>query len=608
NTIAIIPFATYVAGLVCSFGAKPMSARLGSRWVLILGAAFGISTCVWIFIGADGQSYKTWQIYGVSAFVGIGGTALLISSLALTSDLIGSNTSTGAFVFAAMSFFDKSVNGIVIALLEHFNPKDIEPGQSVNFYRLILIFITGTSSVVILLGLLTIMRTRSQDMADEEPTPQPLNQPLNTGANEGADDTPQPDSMDRFGDELCEVLLSRLPLEDRFRCETVSKRFQRTVFASVKCAAIDDQLISRVHRRGVGVTVAQSVAIIGRKCPNIERIDTRGMRAFNDAVPAVLATLCDSCHDLPDIYCNLRPMSGDAGGQWIAPFASLITRVGDLQPSVAHWLRQCPRVTHLTAPDVQHLFDGPAATDQLLATNLRHLGLAYRRVGDNDRLGRIGAGNPGLLSVRLSIGAMADTDMMVGLTGLFVPIRASLRRLDVTLAADLQTHRSLKSALAPVAVNCHQLVRLSARMTAPEPDIALVLASPEVRHIFGAHPIRPALLEPVDWRVFAPLVRCPALAHISLDGCHPRANWFRNCAQHWPAVRTLAVRETRRTIDTNGLADIAAMPLLRELTIEDIGGDVLVRELAVEGLFARNPKLAAIAWRADGVTRIFARP
>ena len=38
------------------------------------------------------EQYKVWHIYGVSAFIGIGGTALLISSLALTSDLIGSNT------------------------------------------------------------------------------------------------------------------------------------------------------------------------------------------------------------------------------------------------------------------------------------------------------------------------------------------------------------------------------------------------------------------------------------------------------------------------------------------------------------------------------------
>ncbi|CAG2168448.1 unnamed protein product [Oppiella nova] len=91
NTIAIMPFATYVAGLVCSFGAKPFSARYGARWVLIIGVAFGVGSCVWIFIGGNTESYKLWQIYVVSALLGIAGTALLISTLALTSDLIGTN-------------------------------------------------------------------------------------------------------------------------------------------------------------------------------------------------------------------------------------------------------------------------------------------------------------------------------------------------------------------------------------------------------------------------------------------------------------------------------------------------------------------------------------
>jgi hypothetical protein len=66
-------------------------------------------------------------------------------------------------VFAAMSFFDKSVNGVVIAFLEHFNPKIetiAEAVQPVMYYKLILIFITGISSILITLGLLTIIRTR----------------------------------------------------------------------------------------------------------------------------------------------------------------------------------------------------------------------------------------------------------------------------------------------------------------------------------------------------------------------------------------------------------------------------------------------------------------
>ena len=101
RTIAINPFATYFAGLVFSFVAKPLSSRFGSRTTLVVGSIFGVLTSVWIYFG-DSDNYKYYQVYVVAAFMGIAGTGLLISSLSMTSDLIGGNIATGAFVFAAM--------------------------------------------------------------------------------------------------------------------------------------------------------------------------------------------------------------------------------------------------------------------------------------------------------------------------------------------------------------------------------------------------------------------------------------------------------------------------------------------------------------------------
>ncbi|CAG2171801.1 unnamed protein product [Oppiella nova] len=40
------------------------------------------------------------------------------------------------------------------------------------------------------------------------------------------------DSLDRFGDDLCEILLSYLSLEDRFRYECLSTQWQRSVFTT----------------------------------------------------------------------------------------------------------------------------------------------------------------------------------------------------------------------------------------------------------------------------------------------------------------------------------------------------------------------------------------
>ena len=62
------------------------------------------------------------------------------------------------------SFFDKAVNGVVIALLEQFKPPEHvgESGakaEAVNYYRLAMVSLTGLPSIMIALLMLTIIRT-----------------------------------------------------------------------------------------------------------------------------------------------------------------------------------------------------------------------------------------------------------------------------------------------------------------------------------------------------------------------------------------------------------------------------------------------------------------
>jgi len=66
------------------------------------------------------SSYVTAIVTGI--LLGTGSTIILVTSLSLTTNLIGSNTGSGAFVFGAMSFTDKLSNGIVVAMLQQFSP------------------------------------------------------------------------------------------------------------------------------------------------------------------------------------------------------------------------------------------------------------------------------------------------------------------------------------------------------------------------------------------------------------------------------------------------------------------------------------------------------
>ncbi|CAG2101382.1 unnamed protein product, partial [Medioppia subpectinata] len=72
------------------------------------------------------------------------------------------------------------------------------------------------------------------------------------------------DSLDRFGDDLCALLLSYLPLEDRFRWECVSKQFQRTVFWSAVDITLSDRFMQRImtNTKTIGPGVKFCIEVI----------------------------------------------------------------------------------------------------------------------------------------------------------------------------------------------------------------------------------------------------------------------------------------------------------------------------------------------------------
>lgn len=86
--------------------------------IYAIGAVCAISAAVWIELGDRTSTFNTYEIYAVSGLIGIASTILLITSLAITNELIGASTASGAFVFGAMSFLDKLSNGVVVIVIE----------------------------------------------------------------------------------------------------------------------------------------------------------------------------------------------------------------------------------------------------------------------------------------------------------------------------------------------------------------------------------------------------------------------------------------------------------------------------------------------------------
>ena len=87
----------------------------------------GFSACVWVYFGGDengkaDEFFKHYGIFFAAVMFGTAGSAVLITSLSLTAELIGNNTETSAFVYGAMSFTDKVSNGLAVMVIQHFIP------------------------------------------------------------------------------------------------------------------------------------------------------------------------------------------------------------------------------------------------------------------------------------------------------------------------------------------------------------------------------------------------------------------------------------------------------------------------------------------------------
>ena len=120
------------------------------KYVLLVGCIFSIVSSIWFNFGDENnQSFKNWQVYGATVFNGIGCTGILISSMAITTDLIGDNKNSG-FVFASMSFLDKLLNGLTVYFIEFFNP------ELPSYYQAVLVYASGSAVLFTLVGLVSL--------------------------------------------------------------------------------------------------------------------------------------------------------------------------------------------------------------------------------------------------------------------------------------------------------------------------------------------------------------------------------------------------------------------------------------------------------------------
>ncbi|CAG0915809.1 unnamed protein product [Notodromas monacha] len=158
RNLAIVPLVMYVSGFGSSFCIKWTNRRLGRKVSYLAGSAVGLVACGWIYLG-EGEIYKHYWIYAVAVLAGMCSSTILITSLSITSDLIGENTESGAFVYGAMSFADKLSNGLVIVLIQSLHPCSDPFVLCDLYYRQVLGFACG---VFLILASLAVLLIQSQ--------------------------------------------------------------------------------------------------------------------------------------------------------------------------------------------------------------------------------------------------------------------------------------------------------------------------------------------------------------------------------------------------------------------------------------------------------------
>ncbi|XP_039422228.1 major facilitator superfamily domain-containing protein 12 isoform X4 [Corvus cornix cornix] len=153
--IATIPLVMYVSGFLSSFLMKPVNKWIGRNLTYFVGILVVLAFASWVALARPVGD----EIYGLAVLLGAGSATILVTSLSMTADLIGTNTHSSAFVYGAMSFTDKMANGLAVMAIQNLHPCPTELccPACVGFYRWVMVLVTGGIAVAAVATLCCIM-------------------------------------------------------------------------------------------------------------------------------------------------------------------------------------------------------------------------------------------------------------------------------------------------------------------------------------------------------------------------------------------------------------------------------------------------------------------
>ena len=156
-----VPLTMYICGFLSSTCLKKINHWLGRKITYIIGAIIGICGCIWMKFGCSSDDEYTKDIvYVVAGLIGIGGSVMLVTSLALTAEFIGTDTDASAFIYGVMSLTDKVSNGLAVVLIQHFIPSEIDTCFLCQLYfRDVILYACGGTAIFGIFGIISLGKT-----------------------------------------------------------------------------------------------------------------------------------------------------------------------------------------------------------------------------------------------------------------------------------------------------------------------------------------------------------------------------------------------------------------------------------------------------------------
>ncbi|CAG2112929.1 unnamed protein product, partial [Medioppia subpectinata] len=365
-------------------------------------------------------------------------------------------------------------------------------------------------------------------------------------------------SMDRFGDDLSQLLLSYLSLEDRFQCECVSKQFQRTVFVSVVDITLSDRFIQRLLNEKRSDT--EMLATFAIKCSNIQTIDCRGItKDYEKRVPEVLGLLRDYCRRLRDIYC-------DWSYEMLATFGPLVTQIDAIicfNGSKA--FNYCHRLSQLRIHSFNDIFD--IRNDRSRVKNIRKFELISHSYYHNRRWPSFVAANQSIESLTVTSRTFRDEESVREMCGQLSRL-TQLREL--TLGLPLRSMVAVNPAvvsdsLRTIGVNCKQLKRLALNLCATTVQVLSLDSLSVFRRLKW---LRLEVYAAIDDQLLEPLRHCKRLTQLGLKLNKMTPKVMTDLHQYCPRLHYLFIHDFNNIIDTECLSHISRLPALQTLVIE----------------------------------------